>query len=977
MSVYILGLSIVLQFTAAGFALQLIRISGRWRAWSFLALALILMGVRRSVTFYRVISGDIYLPADLTAELIALTISCLLLIGVIMIGPIIQRLRLNEERLRDFGLSVADWYWEMDDQLRFSYFSDRFTELSGVPQSALLGKTRHETGVPGVNSDIWKNHLATLDAHQPFRNFTHSRILPSGKEIWISVSGSPVFNKNGVFQGYRGAAMDVTTQIHAEKAQSQSEERFHTVFQASPAAVSVAGIDSGELFEVNERWLSSTGYQRHEVIGRTASEIKFWVDPKQRDILVATLRRDGFVRDFKASLMSKSGEIRNFEMSAEIIEIDNETRMLTAFNDTTERDKAEEQVLRLSRAIEQSPVTIMITNTKGQIEYVNPRFEQATGYSVAEVIGENPRFLKSGYTTAEEYKELWSLISSGREWRGQMQNLKKNGDIFWEFASFSAIKGPDGKITGYMAVKEDITKQKLAEELSTRLGRIVEETLNEIYIFDAETLKFVQVNKGARRNLGYSLKELLALTPVDIKPLIPFNKFIEMLKPLRDGTTPLLNFETVHQRKDGTTYDVSVYLQLVKTETPHVFVAIIEDITERNEMEASLQMSRKMDAIGQMVGGIAHDFNNILGIIMGNLEIIRRMVDGDEVVTNRTDTALKGARRGADLTRRLLAFSRKDRSVAKPVNLSNLIFEFRDLLEKPLPPEIKVYYALNDKLWLTNIHAAEFENIFINLALNARDAMPGGGTLLIETSNIHLTGKDIRSIPNIALGDYVQIRFNDTGTGMSRETAEKAFDPFFSTKEVGKGTGLGLSMVYGSIRRAGGQVMINSEIDEGTDVTIYLPKSSFEKAEPDHDAAANASLPGGSETILIVDDEEHLMEIAVQHLENLGYKILKADNSNQAMDVLAESESVDLMFSDVIMPDSLNGYQLAANAIKRHPGLKVLLTSGFTALDDSKKGCGKELSERLGTDLLSKPYTEMDLAHRVRRVLDSKQAFRD
>ena len=476
MSVYILGLSIVLQFTAAGFALRLIRISGRWRAWSFLALALILMGIRRSVTFYRVISGDISLPADLAAELIALAISCLLLVGVIMIGPIIKRLRLNEERLRDFGLSVADWYWEMDDQLRFSYFSDRFSELSGVPQSALLGKTRRETGVPGVDPDIWENHLATLDAHQPFRNFTHSRTMSDGKEIWISVSGSPVFNKSGIFQGYRGAAMDVSTQIKAEKAQSQSEERFHTVFQASPAAVSVAGIDSGELFEVNERWLSSTGYQRHEVIGRTASEIKFWVDPKQRDILVATLRRDGFVRDFKASLMSKSGEIRNFEMSAEIIEIDNETRMLTAFNDTTERDKAEEQVLRLSRAIEQSPVTIMITNTKGRIEYVNPRFEQATGYSVAEVIGENPRFLKSGYTTAEEYKELWSLISSGREWRGQMQNLKKNGDIFWEFASFSAIKGPDGKITGYMAVKEDITKQKLAEELSTRLGRIVEET---------------------------------------------------------------------------------------------------------------------------------------------------------------------------------------------------------------------------------------------------------------------------------------------------------------------------------------------------------------------------------------------------------------------------------------------------------------------------------------------------------------------
>ncbi|NQU57588.1 MAG: PAS domain S-box protein [Rhodospirillales bacterium] len=971
MSVYILGISIVLQFTAAGFALRLIRVSGRWRAWSFLAIALTLMGIRRSITFYRIVSQDASLPPDLTAEIIALGISILLLAGIFMIGPIIQRMLLNEKRQHDFGQSIADWYWEMDDQLRFSYFSDRFTELSGVPQSALLGKTRRQTGVPGIDQDVWDKHLATLDAHQQFRNFIHSRVRPDGKEIWISVSGSPVFDKRGIFQGYRGAATDITTQITAERAQKAFEERFYKVFQASPAAVSIAGIDSGELFEVNERWLTITGYKRHEVIGKTAYEIGFWDDPKQRNKLIEKLRHDGFVRGFKATLITKTDERRNFEMSAELIDIDNENRMLTSFYDTTERDLAEEQVRTLSRAIEQSPVTIMITNTEGKIEYVNPRFEQSTGYTADEVMGENPRFLKSGYTSDAEYKRLWALITSGREWRGKMQNLKKNGDLYWENANFSAIKGPDGKITGYMAVKEDITKQKLAEELSTRLGRIVEETLNEIFIFDAETLKFIQVNKGARRNLGYTARELKSLTPVDIKPLFSFNQFIELIKPLRDGTTQLLNLETIHQRKDGTTYDVSIFLQLVKTETPNVFVAIIEDITERKELEASLQMSRKMDAIGQMVGGIAHDFNNILGIVMGNIEIIRRMVDGNETVSKRADTALKGARRGADLTRRLLAFSRKDRSIAKPINLSNLIFEFRDILEKPLPTEIKVHYVLSDKLWLTNIHAAEFENIFINLALNARDAMADGGTLLIETGNKHLIAKEAKFIPNISPGDYVVVRFNDTGTGMSRETIEKAFDPFFSTKETGKGTGLGLSMVYGSVRRAGGEVVINSEIDDGTDVTIYLPKSTFENDGNEINYAANAPLPGGSDTILIVDDEEHLMDVATQHLENLGYKIFKAANSVQALEILERENKIDLMFSDVVMPDSLNGYQLAANAVNQHPELKVLLTSGYTALDDNKKGCSKELSERLNADLLGKPYTEKELALRIRKVLDS------
>lgn len=973
MSVYILGLSIVLQFTAAGFALQLIRISGRWRAWSFLAIALTLMGVRRSITFYRVVSGDISLPPDQTAEIIALGISALLLAGVVLIGPIIRRLRLNEERLHDFGQSVADWYWEMDDQLRFSYFSERFTELSGVAQSALLGKTRRETGVPGSTPADLDEHLATLDAHQPFRNFIHSRDLPGGEKIWISVSGTPVFDKNDVFKGYRGAAMDVSRQMEAEKAREASEKRFYKMFQASPAAVSVAGIDSGELFEVNERWLAATGYKRHDVIDQTAASIGFWEDPEQRDILIGMLKRDGFVRNFKASLVTKSGDIRNFEMSAEKIDIDNENRMLTSFYDTTERDKAEEQVLRLSQAIEQSPVTIMITGTEGKIEYVNPRFEQVTGYTADEVVGENPRFLKSGYTTPKEYENIWQQITNGREWRGEMQNLKKNGDLFWELATLSAIKSPEGKITGYMAVKEDITKQKLAEELSTRLGRIVEESLNEIFIFDAETLKFVQVNKGARRNLGYTSRELETMTPIDIKPMVSFNQFIELIKPLRDGAMPLLNFETVHQRKDGSTYDVSIFLQLVKTETPHVFVAIIEDITERKEMEASLQVSRKMDAIGQMVGGIAHDFNNILGIVMGNIEIIRRMVEGNEVISKRADTALKGARRGADLTRRLLAFSRKDMSVAEPANLSNLISEFQDLLEKPLSPEINVYYALSKKLWLTNINTAEFENIFINLALNARDAMPGGGTLLIETGNKNLSAEDLYQTPDLKAGDFVVVRFNDTGKGMSRETAEKAFDPFFSTKEAGKGTGLGLSMVYGSVRRAGGQVIINSDIDEGTSITIYLPRSSNKNIEPGRNLAQDGPLPGGSETLLVVDDEEHLVDIAVLHLENLGYKVLKADNSYQAMEILAhEHESgIDLMFSDVIMPDSLNGYQLAADAVKQYPDLKVLLTSGFTGLEDDKKGGNKKLSRRLGDGLLDKPYTETELAYAIRRVFDS------
>ena len=368
----------------------------------------------------------------------------------------------------------------------------------------------------------------------------------------------------------------------------------------------------------------------------------------------------------------------------------------------TEQKKSQADLSKLFQAIQQSPMSVVITDRDGNIEYVNPEFTKVTGYTLAEAIGQNPRILKSGHTPPEQYADLWNTISAGGVWRGEFRNKKKNGELFWELASIAPVKDGE-KITNFVAVKEDIT--------------------------------------------------------------------------------------------------------------------------ERQEMEEQLRQSQKMQAVGQLTGGIAHDFNNLLAIVMGNLQLLQERVSGDAKAREYLDDALWSAKRGGELTHRLLAFARKQPLKPAVIDLNDVVRGMTDLLRRTLGASIRIEESLAPNLWKAFADRGELERALVNLAVNSRDAMRSAGTLTLETRNAVLDEDYAEQYEEVTPGEYVLLAVADTGTGMSPEIMQRVFEPFFTTKEVGQGSGLGLSMVYGFVKQSGGHISIYSRVGQGTSVKLYLPRA--------------------------------------------------------------------------------------------------------------------------------------------------------
>jgi|GEM_PF-3308689 len=422
---------------------------------------------------------------------------------------------------------------------------------------------------------------------------------------------------------------------------------------------------------------------------------------------------------------------------------------------------------------------------------------------------------------------------------------------------------------------------------------------------------------------------------------------------------------------DGHTVNCILSLPLPETKEGMRSIPVsMLDITERKQLEQQVRHAQKMKAVGQLTGGIAHDFNNILGIVMGNLEILKQMLEGVEKAAPRIEAGLKGAARGAVLTRKLLDFSRKEAGSIQRILINQFIRDMKDLISKSLTVSISVELHLNEDVWLVDIDPGDLQDVIINLALNARDAMPDGGKLVIESQNKVLDETYTRRNPGSKAGEFVILSVSDSGYGMTAEVKEHVLEPFFTTKEQGKGTGLGLSMVYGFVERSGGHLEIHSKPENGTTIHLFLPRAeknlirnqTVELVEFD-------SLSTGTGTILVVEDEEGLREIAVIYLDSLGYQTLTAENGDKALKVLNDGHDIDLLFSDVVMPGDMDGYQLAVIAHDQNPELKILLTSGFTKKRSKLRNAEDAYLANLNDRILNKPYNLTELAMALKKTL--------
>lgn len=391
-----------------------------------------------------------------------------------------------------------------------------------------------------------------------------------------------------------------------------------------------------------------------------------------------------------------------------------------------------------------------------------------------------------------------------------------------------------------------------------------------------------------------------------------------------------------------------------------------DEIERRSETEEALRQSQKMETVGQLTGGIAHDFNNLLQIVSGNLDLLRQKIPAGSAHLKRyADRAFIGADRAATLTQRLLAFSRRQPLTPKPLDINRLVPGMSDLLHRTLGETIEVEAVLAPRLWMVEADPNQLENAIINLAINARDAMPDGGKLTIETQNTHLDQSYAAQNPEVSVGQYVVICISDTGTGMDSATATRAIEPFFTTKEVGKGTGLGLSMVYGFVKQSGGHIKIYSELNEGTTIKIYLPRLVGKSDNQEEESGVVSIEAMGDEVILVCEDDEDVRAYSAEVLSELGYKVLEAADGPSALRILAASGPIDLLFTDVVLPGGMTGAVLATEAAKVQPGIKTLFTTGYARNAIVHHG-------RLdpGIDLITKPFSYADLAAQVRDLLD-------
>jgi two-component system cell cycle sensor histidine kinase/response regulator CckA len=480
-------------------------------------------------------------------------------------------------------------------------------------------------------------------------------------------------------------------------------------------------------------------------------------------------------------------------------------------------------------------------------------------------------------------------------------------------------------------------------------------------VFDRHTRRFLEVNEAAITHYGYAREEFLSMRIDDIHPVEDVPRLLTVLSRPASGLTPATVW--THRLKDGGLIDVEIATSAFDFQGRSATLVVARDITARRTLEDQLRHAQKMEAVGRLAGGVAHDFNNLLGIIMGYAAIVLRHLPPNDPMRSKIEQIHKASERGAALTRQLLAFSRKQVLQPKIIDLNLIVGDMESMLRRLIGENIELVTVAGEHLGRIKADLGQVGQILLNLALNARDAMPNGGTLSLETANVQLDEAYCSAHADVLPGRYVMLAVADTGSGMDAEVQKHIFDPFFTTKQEGKGTGLGLATVYGIVKQSGGYIWLYSEPDHGSIFKIYLPRID-ERADPEV-PLLELALPRGSETILLVEDESSLRELAREILEGLGYTVLDRDSGAAALEIAERHAApIGLVITDVIMP-GMGGREVSQRVLQLHPEAKVLFMSGYT--DDAIIHFGVL---ETGTAFLQKPFTLDALARKVREVLD-------
>jgi len=511
-----------------------------------------------------------------------------------------------------------------------------------------------------------------------------------------------------------------------------------------------------------------------------------------------------------------------------------------------------------------------------------------------------------------------------------------------------------------LAIERRRSEEELRRNEST-LRLLFEHNPLPTWLYELESLRFLRVNQAATQLYGYSAEEFARMTILDVYPESQQAKAADYIRGMRPQMEEHEFWQ--HQSKDGQTFEVECISHELSYAGKQLRLVVAQDISERRLLESQLRQAQKMEAVGRLAGGVAHDFNNLLMVIKGHTELLLNVLPPSEQITRKIEQIDRSADRAAALTRQLLAFSRMQVLQPQVINMNSIVEEMGKLLPRLIGEDVELIIRTDEDLGTIRADASQIEQVLMNLAVNARDAMPNGGKLVIETANCDLDHSFTASHPLMKSGPYVILVVTDSGTGMDTETQAHIFEPFFTTKEKGKGTGLGLAMVYGIVKQSGGFIWVYSELGKGTSFKIYLPRVD-QAEDPVGSSHPSIDIPVGTETVLLAEDEQDVREIAREFLESGGYHVIEAEDGRKAIELAAQNQgNIQLLVTDMVMP-GMTGQELAVRLQSENPGLNVIFMSGY-----SERAATEMADADPSVRLLSKPFSRSAILRAVRESL--------
>ena len=879
-------------------------------------------------------------------------------------------LKKSANMYRTLAEAAHDIIFVTDRQDRVEYINNFGAALFGLHPKELIGKSG-ESLFPDAFQERQEKVRDIFTSGLP--QYTENRMSSPKGELWLSTLLVPLRDETGDVASVMGIARDITSHKQVQEALRESEEKYRLLFFHSPIGILYYDMQL-RITDCNDTFVESLQSRLEQLVGLDISSINDQrVLPALRTALegnegfyegpyeATTSSAEFFVSIRTAPLFGPDGKVKGGIAIAE---------------DIGERKKSEQiiqqQLSFLQTVIDTIPSAIFYTDIKGVYRGCNSAYEAFLGKTKTNIIGKtvydlSPKDLADIYQNADA-----SLFSNPgmQQYESSVQHADgTRHEVLVSKATFSDIAG---NVAGLVGVMIDITDRKRAEESlleSEQTLRAITDAAKDAIILINDKEKIVYWNSSATRMFGYLPEELTGKSIMDIIPhryreahTKAFSRFVMTGQGLLLGDT----YEVFALKKDGDEIPIELSISGIQLKGKWHSAGILRDISERKKLEAQLMHSQKLEAIGQLAGGVAHDFNNILTAIIGYAHVLLMKMQEDDPLRLNVAHLLEAADRAAQLTQSLLVFSRKQVLNPRQFDLNDLMQRVENFLQRIIGEDVELRAILHTAPVIIHADLGQIEQVLMNLATNARDAMPQGGSFTIETSIVELDNSFVRAHGYGKTGSFALILVTDTGSGMSEDMMKKIFEPFFTTKEAGKGTGLGLSIAYGIIKQHHGYITVYSEPGMGTVFKIYLPLiATAGEREPLQTAFPEKQLPRGNETILIAEDDQALRHLSRDVLAEVGYTVIEAENGDDAIKKFLEhQDKIQVVILDMIMPKK-SGKEALDEIVKVRPDIKTIFISGYSADRLHRENLLEE-----GVELLMKPISPKVLIKKVREVLD-------